>query len=105
MDLLTFVIKCKKINFYLSLSFLTGKFFNTGNMKKTMEYIAKAIEYLEKCEIESPYKNVVDLEQAKTALQIVELEHKIEEARQLHHYEDMEELKAEMEGLMKKVQI
>jgi hypothetical protein len=74
-------------------------------MKKTMEYIAKAIEYLEKCEIESPYKNVVDLEQAKTALQIVELEHKIEEARQLHHYEDMEDLKAEMEGLMKKVQI
>ena len=74
-------------------------------MKRTMEYLAKAIEYLEKCEIESPYKNVVDLEQAKTALQIVELEHKIEEARQLHHYEDMEELKAEMEGLMKKVQI
>jgi hypothetical protein len=45
-------------------------------MKKTMEYIAKAIEYLEKCELESPYKNVVDIEQAKTALQIVELEHK-----------------------------
>ena len=74
-------------------------------MKKTMEYIAKAIEYLEKCEIESPYRNVVDLEQAKTALQIVELEHKIEEARQLHHYEDMEELKVEMDRLMKKVQI
>jgi hypothetical protein len=74
-------------------------------MKKTMEYIAKAIEYLEKCEIESPYKNVVDLEQAKTALQIVELEHKIEEARQLHHYEDMEEMKVDLEGLMKKVQI
>ena len=70
-----------------------------------MEYIAKAIEYLEKCEIESPYKNVVDLEQAKTALQIVELEHKIEEARQLHHYEDMEEMKVELESLMKKVQI
>ena len=70
-----------------------------------MEYIAKAIEYLEKCEIESPYKNVVDLEQAKTALQIVELEHKIEEARQLHHYEDMEEMKAELEKLMEKVQI
>ena len=70
-----------------------------------MEYLAKAIEYLEKCEIESPYKNVVDLEQAKTALQIVELEHKIEEARQLHHYEDMEEMKAEMEKLMTKVQI
>jgi hypothetical protein len=74
-------------------------------MKKTMEYIAKAIQYLEKCELESPYKNVVDLEQAKVALQIVELEHKIEEARQLHHFEDMEELKAEMERLMEKVQI
>lgn len=70
-----------------------------------MEYIAKAIEYLEKCEIESPYKNVVDIEQAKTALQIVELEHKIEEARQLHHYEDIEEMKTEMEKLMAKVQL
>ena len=75
------------------------------NMKKTMEYLAKAIEYLEKCELESPYKNVVDIEQAKTALQIVELEHKIEEARQLHHYEDVEELKGEMEKLMTKVQL
>ncbi|MCG8309588.1 MAG: hypothetical protein MI975_19485 [Cytophagales bacterium] len=74
-------------------------------MKKTMEYLAKAIEYLEKCELESPYKNVVDIEQAKTALQIVELEHKIEEARQLHHYEDVEELKGEMEKLMTKVQL
>jgi hypothetical protein len=74
-------------------------------MKKTMEYIAKAIQYLEKCELESPYKNVVDIEQAKTALQIVELEHKIEEARQLHHYEDMEEMKVEMERLMEKVQL
>ena len=70
-----------------------------------MEYIAKAIEYLEKCEIESPYKNVVDIEQAKAALQIVELEHKIEEARQLHHYEDVEVFKAEMEKLIKKVQL
>ena len=70
-----------------------------------MEYLAKAIEYLEKCELESPYKNVVDIEQAKTALQIVELEHKIEEARQLHHYEDVEELKGEMEKLMTKVQL
>ena len=69
-----------------------------------MEYLAKAIEYLEKCELESPYKNVVDIEQAKIALQIVELEHKIEEARQLHHFEDMEELKKEMEKLMEKVQ-
>lgn len=74
-------------------------------MKKTMEYIAKAIQYLEKCELESPYKNVVDLEQAKIALQIVEFEHKIEEARQLHHFEDMEEFKAEMERLMEKVQL
>ena len=74
-------------------------------MKKTMEYIAKAIKYLEKCELESPYKNVVDIEQAKAALQIVELEHKMEEARQLHHYEDVEDYKKEMEGLMKKVQI
>ncbi len=70
-----------------------------------MEYIAKAIQYLEKCELESPYKNVVDLEQAKIALQIVEFEHKIEEARQLHHFEDMEEFKAEMERLMEKVQL
>ncbi len=69
-----------------------------------MEYLAKAIQYLEKCELESPYKNVVDIEQAKRALQIVELEHKIEEARQLHHFEDMEELKKEMEKLMEKVQ-
>lgn len=74
-------------------------------MKKTMEYIAKAIKYLEKCELESPYKNVVDIEQAKAALQIVELEHKMEEARQLHHYEDVEEFKKELEGLMEKVQI
>ena len=70
-----------------------------------MEYLAKAIEYLEKCELESPYKNVVDVEQAKTSLQIVELEHKIEEARQLHNYEDMENMKSEMEKLMKKVQL
>ena len=70
-----------------------------------MDYLTKAIEYLEKCELESPYKNVVDIEQAKTALQIVELEHKIEEARQLHHYEDMEEMKIKMEQLMEKVQL
>lgn len=74
-------------------------------MKKTMEYIAKAIDYLEKCEIESPYKNVVDIEQAKRAIQIVELEHKIEEAKQLHHYEDAEQLQKEMEALIAKVQI
>ena len=74
-------------------------------MKKTMEYIAKAIEYLERCELESPYKNVVDIEQAKTALQIVELEHKMEDARQLHHFEDVEEYKAKMDELMEKIQI
>ncbi len=70
-----------------------------------MEYIAKAIEYLEKCELESPYKNVVSLEQAKIALQIVELEHKIEEARQLHHYEDMEQLKMDQAKLKEKIQV
>ncbi len=74
-------------------------------MKKTMEYTAKAIEYLERCELESPYKNVVDIEQAKTALQIVELEHKMEDARQLHRYEDAEEYKAKMDELMEKIQI
>ncbi|MDZ7607240.1 MAG: hypothetical protein U5K79_17030 [Cyclobacteriaceae bacterium] len=74
-------------------------------MKNAMEYIAKAIEYLEKCELESPYKNVVSLEQAKIALQIVELEHKIEEARQLHHYEDMEQLKMDQAKLKEKVQV
>jgi hypothetical protein len=73
-------------------------------MKETMEYIAKAVEYLERCELESPYKNVVDIEQAKRALQIVELEHKIEEARQLHHFEDMEEYKKEVEKLMEMIQ-
>ncbi len=66
-------------------------------MKKSIEYLAKAMEYLEKCELESPYKNVVDIEQAKTALQIVELEHKMEEARQLHHHEDVEDFKKEIE--------
>lgn len=74
-------------------------------MKKTLEYIAKAIEYLEKCEMESPYKNVVDVEQAKRAIQIVELEHKAEEAKQLHHYEDMEEYQRQIKDLMAKVQI
>ena len=73
-------------------------------MKATMEYTAKAIEYLERCELESPYKNVVDIQQAKRALQIVELEHRIEEARQLHHYEDMDDYKKELEILMEMVQ-
>jgi len=72
-------------------------------MEKTMEYIAKAVEYLEKCEIESPYKNVVDIEQAKRALQIVELEHKIEDARQLHRFEDVEEYKSQLDKIMAKV--
>jgi hypothetical protein len=73
-------------------------------MKETMEYLRKAVQYLEKCELSSPYKNVVDIEQAKRALQIVELEHKIEEARQLHHLEDMEEFKMELEQLLEKIQ-
>jgi len=74
-------------------------------MKNAIEYIAKAMEYLEKCELESPYKNVVSIEQAKIALQIVEAEHKIEEARQLHHFDDMDQLKAELDRLMGKTQI
>ena len=73
-------------------------------MKESSEYTSKAIEFLEKCELESPYKNVVDIEQAKRALEIVELEHRIEEARQLHHYEDMEEYKKQIKKLMKRIQ-
>ncbi len=73
-------------------------------MKQTMEYISRAVEYLERCELVSPYRNVVDIEQAKRALQIVELEHQIEEARQLHRYEDMELYKKELDELMEKVQ-
>jgi hypothetical protein len=72
-------------------------------MKKSMEYLAKAMEYLDKCELESPYKNAVDIENAKRALQIVELEHRIEESRQLHHYEDMEELQKERDELIAKI--
>ena len=71
-------------------------------MKKSIEYLAKAMEYLEKCELESPYKNVVDINNARIALQIVELEHKIEEAKQLHHYDDMEVFKKELEELYTK---
>lgn len=73
-------------------------------MKETMEYLREAVKYLEKCELSSPYKNVVDIEQAKRALQIVELEHKIEEARQLHHLEDMDEYKMELAKLLGKIQ-
>ncbi len=72
-------------------------------MKKSMEYLAKAMEYLEKCEIESPYKNAVDVESAMRALQIVELEHKIEEARQLHHLDDVEKLQKERDELFAKI--
>jgi hypothetical protein len=54
-------------------------------MKQSMEYLKKAMEYLEKCELESPYANAVDIDSAKIALQIVELEHEIEDAKQLHH--------------------
>lgn len=72
-------------------------------MKQSIEYIAKALEYLEKCELASPYKNVVDINNAKIALQMVELEHKIEDAKQLHHYEDVEEFKKELADLSKKI--
>ena len=72
-------------------------------MKKSIEYLTKAMEYLDKCELESPYKNVVDIKSAKIALQIVELEHKIEDAKQLHHYDDMEKYKQELEELSSKI--
>ena len=72
-------------------------------MKQSMEYLKKALEYLEKCELESPYANAVDIDSAKTAIQIVELEHEIEDARQLHHLEDMEELKKRRDALIKKI--
>lgn len=72
-------------------------------MKQSIEYLNKALEYLEKCELASPYKNVVDINNAKIALQMVELEHKIEDAKQLHHYEDVEELKKELNALSNKI--
>jgi hypothetical protein len=72
-------------------------------MKKSMEYLAKAMEYLEKCEMESPYNNSVDIENARRALQIVELEHKIEEARQLHHLDDVEKLQKERDEIFAKI--
>jgi hypothetical protein len=74
-------------------------------MKKSIEYLAKAMEYLEKCELESPYKNVVDINNAKVALQMVELEHKIEEAKQLHHFDDMEKYKKELNVLSAKITV
>jgi hypothetical protein len=72
-------------------------------MKQSVEYLKKALEYLERCELESPYSNAVDIESAKIAIQIVELEHEIEDARQLHHIEDMEELKKQRDILVKKI--
>ena len=72
-------------------------------MKNTIEYLAKAIEYLEKCEIESPYRNAVDINNAKVAIQIVELEHKIEEAKQLNHLADAADFKKERDELLKHI--
>ena len=72
-------------------------------MKQSMEYLKKAMEFLEKCELESPYANAVDIDSARIALQIVELEHEIEDARQLHHLEDMEELKKKRDELIKRI--
>ncbi len=70
-------------------------------MKKTIEYLAKAIDYLEKCELESPYRNAVDINSAKVAIQIVELEHKIEDARQLNRLEDVHEYQKDLDKLTK----
>lgn len=72
-------------------------------MKQSMEYLKKALEFLEKCELESPYANAVDIESAKIAVQIVELEHEIEDARQLHRLEDMEELEKKRDDLVKRI--
>jgi hypothetical protein len=72
-------------------------------MKNTIEYLAKAMEYLEKCEMESPYKNAVDINNAKVAIQIVELEHKIEEAKQLNHLADAADFKKERDTLLKQI--
>lgn len=72
-------------------------------MKNTIEYLAKAIEYLEKCELESPYKNAVDINNAKVAIQIVELEHKIEEAKQLNHLADADDFKKQRDTLLKQI--
>ena len=72
-------------------------------MKNTIEYLAKAIEYLEKCEIESPYRNAVDISSAKVAIQVVELEHKIEEAKQLNHLADADQFRKERDELLAKI--
>ncbi len=68
-----------------------------------MEYLKKALEYLEKCELESPYANAVDIDSARIAIEIVELEHEIEDARQLHHNEDMDELTKKRDELVRKI--
>lgn len=72
-------------------------------MKNTIEYLAKAIKYLEKCELESPYSNSVDINSAKVAIQIVELEHKIEEAKQLNHLADVDQFRGERDLLLKEI--
>ena len=72
-------------------------------MKNTIEYLAKAMEYLEKCELESPYSNAVDIKSAKVAIQIVELEHKIEEAKKLNHLADEEQFKKDSDVLLKQI--
>jgi hypothetical protein len=72
-------------------------------MKQSVEYLKKALEYLEKCELESPYSNSVDIESAKIAIKIVEIGHEIEDARQLHHLEDVEELKKRREELENRI--
>lgn len=72
-------------------------------MKKSMAYLAKAMEYLEKCELESPYKNAVDIENARRALQIVELEHKIEEARLNKHTKQLETLQKKRDEILAKI--
>ena len=68
-----------------------------------MRYLTKAMEYLEKCELESPYKNAVDVESAKRALQILELEHKIEDARQGGHFKLMEQYQKDRDVLVEKI--
>ena len=72
-------------------------------MKNTIEYLAKAMEYLEKCELESPYGNAVDIKSAKVAIQLVELEHKIEDAKQLNHLADADQFRAERDELLKQI--
>ena len=72
-------------------------------MKNTIEYLAKAMEYLEKCELESPYRNSVDINSAKVAIQIVELEHKIEEAKQLNHLADAKQFKQDRDVLIEEI--